>query len=148
MERRDILGLWIGLRGFPEAIEAVSPQAAVQTCIVHVIHNSMDFASWKDRKPVVAELRSDILGRHQLHGVAVGHECPAEAMGPAACLHFNKVRRQLSANPHECPPSNLASHDHPARYLGADHAAHVFLCVAPGKLGSIPAPIPHTRVAP
>ena len=40
-----------GLRGFPEAIEAVSPQAAVQTCIVHVIHNSMDFVSWKPGSP-------------------------------------------------------------------------------------------------
>ena len=46
-----------GLKGFPEAIEAVFPQAAVQTCIVHLIRNSLDFASWKDRKPVVAELR-------------------------------------------------------------------------------------------
>ena len=39
-----------GLRGFPEAIEAVFPQAAVQTCIVHLIRNSLDFVSWKDRK--------------------------------------------------------------------------------------------------
>ena len=46
-----------GLKGFPEAIEAVFPQAAVQTCIVHLIRNSLDFVSWKDRKPVVAELR-------------------------------------------------------------------------------------------
>ena len=84
---KDILGLWIettegakfwlkvmnelkargvediliavvdGLKGFPEAIEAVFPQAAIQTCIVHLIRNSLDFVSWKDRKPVVAELR-------------------------------------------------------------------------------------------
>ena len=46
-----------GLKGFPEAIEAVFPQAAVQTCIVHLIRNSLDFVSWKDREPVVAELR-------------------------------------------------------------------------------------------
>ena len=46
-----------GLKGFPEAIEAVFPQAAVQACIVHLIRNSLDFVSWKDRKPVVAELR-------------------------------------------------------------------------------------------
>ena len=45
-----------GLKGFAEAIEAVFPQAAVQTCIVHLIRNSLDFVSWKDRKPVVAEL--------------------------------------------------------------------------------------------
>jgi len=44
-------------RGHPDRLEAVFPQAAVQTCIVHLIRNSLDFASWKDRKPIVAELR-------------------------------------------------------------------------------------------
>ncbi len=39
-----------GLKGFPEAINAVFPQAIVQTCIVHLIRHSMDFASWKDCK--------------------------------------------------------------------------------------------------
>jgi hypothetical protein len=39
-----------GLKGFPEAINAVFPQTIVQTCIVHLIRHSMDFASWKDRK--------------------------------------------------------------------------------------------------
>ena len=38
-----------GLKGFPEAINAVFPQTIVQTCIVHLIRHSMDFASWKDR---------------------------------------------------------------------------------------------------
>ena len=33
--------------------DGVFPQAAVQTCIVHLIRNSLDFLSWKDRKPVV-----------------------------------------------------------------------------------------------
>ena len=84
---KDILGLWIetsegakfwlrvmnelknrgvedvliavvdGLKGFPEAINAVFPQTAVQTCIVHLIRNSMDFASWKDRRAIAAELK-------------------------------------------------------------------------------------------
>jgi len=85
---KDILGLWIetsegakfwlrvmtelknrgvediliavvdGLKGFPEAIAAVFPPTIVQTCIVHLIRNSMDFASWKDRKPIAAELKA------------------------------------------------------------------------------------------
>src|SRR5271155_3667589 len=85
---KDILGLWIetsegakfwlrvmtelknrgvediliavvdGLKGFPEAIAAVFPPTIVQTCIVHLIGNSMDFASWKDRKPIAAELKA------------------------------------------------------------------------------------------
>lgn len=86
--RKEVLGLWIeqtegakfwlkvfnelknrglddvliavvdGLRGFPEAIEAVYPQAQIQTCVVHLIRNSLNFASWKDRKPLAAALKS------------------------------------------------------------------------------------------
>ncbi len=46
-----------GLAGFPEAIEAVFPQAWVQTCIVHQIRNSMRYVAYKDRKRVAAELK-------------------------------------------------------------------------------------------
>ncbi len=85
--RKEVLGLWIeqtegakfwlkvfnelrnrgladiliavvdGLRGFPEAIEAVYPQAQIQTCIVHLIRNSLNLASWKDRKALTAALK-------------------------------------------------------------------------------------------
>lgn len=85
--RKEVLGLWIeqtegarfwlkvfnelrnrgladiliavvdGLRGFPEAIEAVYPQAQIQTCIVHLIRNSLNLASWKDRKGLTAALK-------------------------------------------------------------------------------------------
>lgn len=84
---RDILGLWIegtegakfwlkvfndlktrgvadiliavtdGLKGIGEALGAVFPQTTLQTCIVHLIRNSLDFASWKDRKPLAQALR-------------------------------------------------------------------------------------------
>lgn len=47
-----------GLKGFPDAITAVFPEAVVQTCIVHLLRNSMDFVSWKDRKPLVTALKS------------------------------------------------------------------------------------------
>jgi putative transposase len=46
-----------GLKGFPEAITAVFPRATVQTCIVHLLRHSLDFVSWKDRKPVAAALK-------------------------------------------------------------------------------------------
>src|SRR5215212_1385192 len=46
-----------GLKGFPEAITAVFPQATVQTCIVHLLRHSLDFVSWKDRKPVAGALK-------------------------------------------------------------------------------------------
>jgi putative transposase len=46
-----------GLKGFPEAITAVFPQAQVQTCIVHLIRGSLEFVPWKDRKAVAAALK-------------------------------------------------------------------------------------------
>lgn len=84
---RDILGLWIentegakfwmkvfndlktrgvadiliavtdGLKGIAEALGAVFPTTTLQTCIVHLIRNSLDFASWKDRKALAAALK-------------------------------------------------------------------------------------------
>ena len=46
-----------GLKGFPDAISAVFPQTQIQTCIVHVIRNSLEYVGWKDRKAVAAELK-------------------------------------------------------------------------------------------
>src|ERR671921_2622988 len=46
-----------GLKGFPEAILAVFPDATVQTCIVHLLRHSLDFVSYKDRRPVAAVLK-------------------------------------------------------------------------------------------
>jgi putative transposase len=84
---RDILGLWIentegakfwmkvfndmktrgvndiliavtdGLKGIGEALGTVFPATTLQTCIVHLIRNSLDYASWKDRKLLAAALR-------------------------------------------------------------------------------------------
>ena len=86
--RRDILGLWIeqtegakfwlkvftdlktrgcddiliavtdGLKGMPEALEAVFPQTTLQTCIVHLIRHSLDYASYRDRRLLVVALQS------------------------------------------------------------------------------------------
>jgi putative transposase len=47
-----------GLKGFPEAIEAVYPKAAVQLCIVHMVRNSLNFVSWKLQREVAADLRT------------------------------------------------------------------------------------------
>src|SRR5665213_130337 len=84
---RDILGLWIegtegakfwmkvfndlktrgvndiliavtdGLKGMAEALGAVFPATTLQTCIVHLIRNSLDYASWKDRKGLAAAIK-------------------------------------------------------------------------------------------
>ena len=47
-----------GLKGFPEAIGAVFPETVVQTCIVHLIRNSLAFVSWKDRKVILPDLKA------------------------------------------------------------------------------------------
>jgi putative transposase len=52
-----LLAVVDGLKGFPEAITAVFPETIVQTCIVHLLRNSMDFVSYKDRKAVAAALK-------------------------------------------------------------------------------------------
>ncbi len=46
-----------GLKGFPEAIETVYPQATVQLCIVHMVRNSLNYVGWNKRKEVAADLK-------------------------------------------------------------------------------------------
>lgn len=46
-----------GLKGFPEAIEAVYPRTEVQLCIVHRVRASLNYVPWKMRKPVAADLQ-------------------------------------------------------------------------------------------
>ena len=52
-----LLAVVDGLKGFPDAILAVFPEATVQTCVVHLLRHSLDFVSYKDRKPVAAALK-------------------------------------------------------------------------------------------
>ena len=47
-----------GLKGLPEAIEAVFPQTQVQLCIVHKVRNSLKYVPWKERRAVTADLRA------------------------------------------------------------------------------------------
>lgn len=47
-----------GLKGFPEAITTVYPQTLVQTCIVHLIRNSLAFVTWKDRKAIMPSIKA------------------------------------------------------------------------------------------
>jgi putative transposase len=46
-----------GLKGFPDAILAVFPDATVQTCIVHLLRQSLAFVAYQDRKSVAAALK-------------------------------------------------------------------------------------------
>src|SRR5688572_9681973 len=46
-----------GLKGFPEAIEAVFPRTSVQLCIVHLVRNSLNYVSWKMRHELAVDLK-------------------------------------------------------------------------------------------
>ncbi len=55
---RDIfIGCVDGLKGFPEAMEAVFPRTQVQLCIVHMVRQSLSYVGWKERKAVAADLK-------------------------------------------------------------------------------------------
>ena len=55
---KDILIACVdGLKGFPEAIEALYPKTEVQLCIVHLVRASLNYVPWKHRKLVAADLR-------------------------------------------------------------------------------------------
>lgn len=62
LKNRGIKDIFIacvdGLKGFPEAIEAVFPLTQVQLCIVHMIRNSVRYVNWKDRKELCADLKT------------------------------------------------------------------------------------------
>jgi len=56
---KDVLIACIdGLKGFPQAVEAVFPEAKVQLCIVHLLRASLNYVSWKERKQVAADLKA------------------------------------------------------------------------------------------
>ena len=61
LQNRGVKDIFIacvdGLKGFPEAIEAVFPQTEVQLCIVHMVRNSVRFVNWKDRKELCVDLK-------------------------------------------------------------------------------------------
>ncbi len=47
-----------GLKGMSDALSAVYPRTTLQTCIVHLLRNSLDYAHWKARKALARELRA------------------------------------------------------------------------------------------
>tara|TARA_R110001606_G_C15301957_1_gene642685 strand:+ start:71 stop:1282 length:1212 start_codon:yes stop_codon:yes gene_type:complete len=61
LQNRGVQDIFIacvdGLKGFPDAINAVFPQTHIQLCIVHMVRNSLRFVPWKDYKAVTADLK-------------------------------------------------------------------------------------------
>ena len=109
---RDILGLWIentegakfwlkvfndlktrgvadiliavtdGLKGIGEALGAVFPATTLQTCIVHLIRNSLDYASWKDRRLLAAGAAAGLRRRQRRGSGCRAGRLRARAVGP------------------------------------------------------------------
>ena len=71
-----------GLKGFPQAIEAVFPQTIVQTCIVHLIRSSTRFVAWVNRKALIADLRRVYAAETEEAALAALAECPATPTVP------------------------------------------------------------------
>jgi putative transposase len=46
-----------GLKGFPQAIQSVYPQAQVQLCMVHMMRASLNYVTWKEKRQVAADLK-------------------------------------------------------------------------------------------
>ena len=127
---RDVLGLWIeqtegakfwlkvfndlktrgvqdvliavvdGLTGLADAIETAFPRTTVQTCLVHLIRNSLDYASWKDRKALAAALRPIYTA---VSAEAAALALDAFAAGPWGQKHPTIVQSWRRAWPHVIP---------------------------------------------
>ena len=142
---RDILGIWVeqtegatfwlkvftdlktrgcldiliavtdGLKGMSEALGAVYPATTLQTCIVHLIRHSLDFANWKERQPLAKALRPIYAAPHAEAALAalddepVGHSLShrrrlvaprLDARDPVLRVSARRAARDLH---HQCP---------------------------------------------
>jgi putative transposase len=86
-----------GLKGFPEAITTVFPKTIVQTCIVHLIRNSMAFVNWKDRKSIMNPIKAiykaetEELARQKLDEFEAEWSKQYPAIGQAWRRHWEHV---------------------------------------------------------
>ncbi len=106
-----------GFKGFPEAINSVFAETQIQTCIVLLIRNSLDFCSWKERKAVAKELktiyraadaaaaarrvvrfRRRSLGQ-EFAAITPGLAAPLGACHPLLCLSAGSAKNDLH---HQC----------------------------------------------
>ena len=155
---KDILGLWIeqtegakfwlrvmnelkgrgisdiliavvdGLKGFPEAINAVFPQTVVQTCVVHLIRHSLDFACWKDRK-IVAQALKTVYRATDANAGQAAMDAFADGPGGKISGYRAELASQLeSRHPVLCVPrSGPTDHLHHQRHRSAQFK------IAPGR---------------
>ena len=82
-----------GLKGFPDAINTVYPEARIQLCIVHMVRNSLRFVSWKDYKAVTRNLKAV----YQAPTEEAGQQAP-EAFAAARDSRYPQISRSWQAN--------------------------------------------------
>ena len=115
LQNRGVKDIFIacvdGLKGFPEAIEAVYPRTEVQLCIVHLVRASLNYVPWKLRKPVAADLQS--IYRAATAAEAEQHLAELEAQVESLSQREPGVAAELGADhavfplPAGHPPSHL-----------------------------------------
>jgi putative transposase len=71
-----------GLQGMEEALAAAFPSTTLQTCIVHLLRDSLDFANWKQRKPLAAALRTIYTAPSAANGARVSPPSSRRGDGP------------------------------------------------------------------
>ena len=152
--QRDVLGLWIeqtegakfwmkvvndlrnrgvedlliavvdGLKGFPEAIAAVFPKTTVQTCIVHLIRDSLAYASWKDRELVAASLRPVYTAASETAAAGALAAFEAAPGGRSTRPSCELAARLGAGDPVlRVPAGSAPDHLHDQRYREPAHAA-------------------------
>ncbi len=82
-----------GLKGFPDAINTVYPEARIQLCIVHMVRNSLRFVSWKDYKGVTRDLKAI----YQAPTEEAGQQA-LEAFAAARDNRYPQISRSWQAN--------------------------------------------------
>ena len=82
-----------GLKGFPDAINTVYPEARIQLCIVHMVRNSLRFVSWKDYKAVTRDLKAIYQAPTEEAGLQA-----LEAFAAAWDSRYPQISRSWQAN--------------------------------------------------
>jgi len=140
---RDILGIWVeqtegakfwmkvftdlktrgcldiliavtdGLKGMSEALGAVYPATTLQTCIVHLIRHSLDFANWKERQPLAKALRPIYAAPHAEAALVALDTVRDQSVGHSFSHRRRLVAPRLDARdpvlrvPARCAPGDL-----------------------------------------
>ncbi len=78
---------------FPDAINAVYPEARIQLCIVHMVRNSLRFVSWKDYKAVTRDLKAIYQAATEEAGLQA-----LEAFSSAWDNRYPQISRSWQAN--------------------------------------------------